>query len=179
MAEQLAFMLGKDPAEARGGDMTMFHLLRSIAAERYDTEVICLSDLSHHHQDAMVRVPKPSISVPQLAARSLRRRRSLVHTRFDIDDFRDAVEQSSADRFVAVHSYMAEPYLRSHGARPAHDLLVSTEVPESDVWHSTRGAAGRLEARRLQRDELRVAALARAVAGYDRVRAGGPAYGRI
>lgn len=169
MAEQLAFMLGKDPAAARGGDMTMFHLLRSIAAERYDTEVICLSDLSHHHEDAVERVPKPSISVPWLAARSLGRRRSLVHTRFDTDEFRDAVERSSADRFVAVHSYMAEPYLRSRGARPARELLVSTEVSESDVWRRTRGVAGRLEARRLQRDELRVATQAQAVGGYDRI----------
>jgi glycosyltransferase involved in cell wall biosynthesis len=52
--------------------------------------------------------------------------------------------------------------------RPGDDLLVSTEVPESSVWRRTRGMAGRLEARRLRRDELRVARAARAVGGYDR-----------
>jgi glycosyltransferase involved in cell wall biosynthesis len=63
---------------------------------------------------------------------------------------------------------MAEPYLRAAGARPAQDLLVSAEVAESAVWRRTRGILGRAEARRLERDEWRIARLARAVGGYDR-----------
>ena len=171
MAERLAFLLGKDPATSHGGDMTMFRTIRSIASERYATEVICLSD----HPDNpgadpeldTVRVRKPSISVPRVAARSLIRRRSLVHTRFDVDAVRDAVERSSAQRFVAVHSYMAEPYLRADGAQPGRDLLVSTEVSEASVWRRTHGVLGRIEARRLLHDELRIAGVARAIAGYD------------
>ena len=69
----------------------------------------------------------------------------------------------SADRFVALHCHLAEPYLRARGARPSEDLLVSTEILESKVWPRMHGLAGRLEARRLRRDERRVAAAARAV----------------
>ncbi len=168
MAERIAFLLGKDPATSHGGDMTMFRTMRSIASERFATEVICLSEQRDVSELDVVRVPKPAVSLPRLAARSALRRRSLVHTRFDVDDVRVAVERSSAQRFVAVHSYMAEPYLRAADARPSRDLLVSTEVPESSVWRRTRGWAGRIEARRLQRDERRVARAALAVGGYDR-----------
>ena len=168
MAERLAFLLGKDPATSHGGDMTMFRTMHSIASERFATEVICLSDRADIDEPDIARLRKPSVSLPQLAIRSVARRRSLVHTRFDVDALRNAVEGSSADRFVAVHSYMAESYLRAERANPGTDLLVSTEVPESSVWQRTRGWAGRIEARRLRRDELRVAAAARAVGGYDR-----------
>ena len=58
------------------------------------------------------------------------------------------------------------------GRTPGEDLLVSTEVSESSVWRSTRGVLGRIEARRLLRDELRVALAARAVGGYDHDRDG-------
>lgn len=169
MGERLAFLLGKDPATSYGGDVTMFATLRSIAEERYDTELICLSDEPSLVDDPRtVRVAKPPLSRSRLLLDAARNRRSLVHTRFDADGIRDAVERSTAERFVAVHSYMAEPYLRAAGARPSEDLLVSTEVAESAVWRSTRGPLGRGEARRLERDEWRVARLARAVGGYDR-----------
>jgi polysaccharide biosynthesis protein PslH len=169
VGERLAFLLGKDPATSYGGDVTMFAALRSIAEERFETELICLSDQPSRVDDPRtVRVTKPPVSAPGLLLRSTTSRRSLVHTRFDTDGIRDAIERSRADRFVAVHSYMAEPYLRAGRARPADDLLVSTEVSESAVWRRTRGAAGRLEASRLERDEWRVARAARAVGGYDR-----------
>lgn len=168
MAERLAFLLGKDPSTSHGGDMTMFRTMRAIASERFLTEVVCLSDDPGRVEPDVIRLPKPAISIPRLAASALVRRRSLVHTRFDVDSVRDAVESLAADRYVAVHSYMAEPYLRAAGARPGQDLLVSTEVPESIVWRRTHGPAGWLEGRRLRRDELRVASAARALGGYDR-----------
>lgn len=168
MAERLAFLLGKDPVTSFGGDMTMFRTMRAIAAEEFDTEVICLSEQPEVDEPDVVRVAKPEISVPRLVARSLATRRSLVHTRFDVDAMTDAVERSSADRFVVEHSYMAEAYLRADGVRPRRDLFVSTDVSESDVWRRTRGPAGRPEARQIRRDEMRVARAARAVAGYDR-----------
>lgn len=167
MAERLAFLFGKDPATARGGDVTMFRLLRSIAEERYETELICLSEHPGLVDDPRTtRVKKPPVNPPVLLARSAARRRSLVHTRFDVDGIRDAVTGSGADRFVALHSYLAEPALRSPRVDPARDLLVSAEVSEADVWRQ-RGRLGRWEARRVERDERRVAELARAVATYD------------
>jgi glycosyltransferase involved in cell wall biosynthesis len=168
MGERLAFLLGKDPATSHGGDVTMFTTMRAIASERYDTEVICLSEQPDLDEPDVVRVRKPGLSLPSLAVSSLARRRSLLHVRFDVDGMRDAIEQSSADRFVALHCHLAEPYLRARGARPAEDLVVSTEILESTVWGRTHGLAGRVEARRLGRDERRVTAAARAVGGYDR-----------
>lgn len=178
MAERLTFLLGKDPASSHGGDMTMFRALRTIAEERYAVEVICLSDGYDAQEEDAVRVAKPRVSPTRLIRGSVASHRSLVHTRFDVDGVRAAVERSSADRFVAVHSYMAEAYLRARNAVPGRDLLVSTEVSEAAVWRETRGVVGRFEARRLRRDELRVARVARAIAGYDRLeidryRAGG------
>jgi hypothetical protein len=168
MAERVAFLLGKDPATERGGDMTMFRTLRTIVEERYASDVLCLSDEPSRHDEDVVRVRKPDVERARLVARSVASRRSLVHTRFDVEGFRDAIRASSAERFVAVHSYMAEPFLAVARGRAARDLVVSTEVSESDVWR-TRGPLGRLEAVRLRRDELRVASRVRAVGGYDRV----------
>ena len=146
----------------------MFRTMRAIASERYQTEILCLSDRPDLAEPDVGRVPKPPISPPQLAVRSLARRRSLVHARFDVDSLRDAIEESSADRFVAEHSYMAEAFLRTRRGHPGRDLLVSTEVPESEVWRSTHRWSGWIEGRRLRRDELRVARAVRALGGYDR-----------
>jgi hypothetical protein len=167
MAERLAFLLGKDPATSHGGDMTMFRAIRDIASERFETEIICLSDEPGRSDADVARVRKPSLSLPPLALQSLLRRRSLLHTRFDVDGLRDAVERSTADRFVALHCHLAEAYLRAAGARPRESLLVSTEILESKVWPLMYGLAGRIESRRLRRDERRIVAAARAVAGYD------------
>jgi hypothetical protein len=168
MAERLAFLLGKDPATSLGGDMTMFRALQSIAEEKFDTEIICLSDQPDRVDADIARVPKPPLALPRLAMASMAARRSLLHVRFDVDGLVAAVENSSADRFVAFHCHLAEPYLRSAGASPSEDLLVSTEILESKIWPLTHGLPGRLESRRLRRDEQRIVAAARAVAGYDR-----------
>lgn len=148
--------------------MTMFRTMRAIASEQFETEVICLSEEVDREDTDVVRVPKPPLSIAPLAARSLLKRRSLLHTRFDVHGLRDAVERSSADRFVALHCHLAESYLRTPGAQPGEDLLVSTEILESKIWPLTHGFAGRLEARRLRHDERRIIHAARAVAGYDR-----------
>lgn len=168
MTERIAFLLGKDPATSFGGDMTMFRTMQAIADERFTTEVICLSDEPERQDPGTTRVAKPPVSWPQLARRSLLGRRSALHTRFDVDAMRVAIEQSGASRFVSVHCHLAEPYLRAEGAQPDRDLLVSTEILESEIWPMMHGLAGRLEAPRLRRDEARVIAAARAVAGYNR-----------
>lgn len=167
MAERLCFVLGKDPATEHGGDMTMSATMRAIASERFEVEIICLSERLEINEPGVVRVRKPPISWGRLAAGSLVRGRSLVHTRFDVDGVRDAVENSSADRFVVEHSYMAEPFLRA-GNRSPDDLLVSTDVSESDVLRRVYGRAALPEVRRLRRDEFRIARAARSVGGYDR-----------
>lgn len=166
MRERIAFLVGKDPELARGGDITMFGLLRQIAEERFDTEVICLSEDPSRRTPGITRVGKPVVALPALAARSALRRRSLVHTRFDVAEMTDAIEASGASRFVAVHAYLAEPFLRARQVQPARDLLVSTEVSEAPVWRS-RGRLGGIESRRIVRDEWRVARAARAIASYD------------
>jgi hypothetical protein len=172
MAERVAFLLGKDPVISFGGDMTMFRTMQAIAAERYDTEVICLSEEPERTDSdphfPIVRVAKPALSWPSLARKSLLGRRSALHARFDVDAMRIAIEQSDAERFVAVHCHLAEPYLRAAGVDPQRDLLVSTEILESEIWPKIHGFAGRVEAPRLRRDEDRVIGAARAVAGYDR-----------
>jgi polysaccharide biosynthesis protein PslH len=168
VAERLCFVLGKDPATEHGGDMRMSDTMRTIASERFEVEIICLSERLDLDVPGVVRVQKPPISWGRLVGASVVRRRSLVHTRFDIDGLRDAMERSSADRFVVEHSYMAESFLRAAGKRPTEDLLVSTDVSESDVLHRVRGRVAWPEVRRLRRDEFRIAAAARSVGGYDR-----------
>jgi glycosyltransferase involved in cell wall biosynthesis len=166
---RLIFLLGKDPATEHGGDMTMFSVLRAVANESFDVGVICLSDRTEAPaEDGITRVPKSTLSLPGLAARSVRIRRSLIHTRFDVPELRSVIERSMADRYVAVHSYMAEAYLGSADARPSEQLIVSAEVSESAVWAKTRGPLARFDLPRLRRDEFRVARQARSVGGYDR-----------
>ncbi|HSI25824.1 MAG TPA: glycosyltransferase family 4 protein [Aeromicrobium sp.] len=167
MAERLTFLLGKDPETNFGGDMTMFRTMRAIAERRFDTQVICLSDGSLPSGQSIVRVPKPALSWPKLIRRTVTTGRSALHSRFDVDAMRDAIEQSTSDRFVAVHCHLAEPFLRS-SRRGERDLLISTEVLESAIWPRMYGLPGAVEARRIRRDELRVVAAARAVGGYDR-----------
>lgn len=164
--ERIAFLLGKDPELARGGDITLFELMRSVADERYETELICLSEEPGRLTPGITRVAKPRVARRALAASALRTGRSLVHTRFDVAGLTDAIDSSRATRFVAVHAYLAEAYLRSNRADPAGGLHVSTEVSEVPVWRS-RGGAWRIEAHRIARDEWRVARAARAVGGYD------------
>jgi hypothetical protein len=72
---RVVFLLGKDPALARGGDVTLFGLLRQIAGERHDTSLICLSEEPERVDAGVVRVAKPPVSLPRLAARALRRGR--------------------------------------------------------------------------------------------------------
>jgi glycosyltransferase involved in cell wall biosynthesis len=114
----------------------------------------------------LTTVAKPAVRPLKLLAGALRRRRSLVHVRFDCDDMVAAIERSDADIFVAEHGYMAESFLRSSlfGKR---SLVVNTHVSQTLVWRATRGLLGRLEASRLDRDELRVASAADAVGTFD------------
>lgn len=164
-----AFLLSKDPLTQHAGDVELGRLLIRLAADAYDVSALCLSDQTGPAvMDGIpvTRIPKPKIRPAQLLASSVRTRRSLVHVRFDTEPLRAAIESCDADIFVAEHNYMAESFLRSNRFRDA-SLIVNTNISEALVWRATRGALGRLEAPRLQRDELRVARSADAVGTYD------------
>lgn len=166
MTAHLTFLLSKDPTTSRGGDIAMYEVMRAAVESWADVGVICLSDDVATRDDGVVRVAKPPVSASRLVARSVRRGRSLVHTRFDVDDLLPAIEDQETDGFVAVHSYMAETFLRSsrHGAVPLH---VSREVSEAKVWAESARPGARLEVPRIERDELRIARAATSVATYD------------
>ncbi|MET0452053.1 MAG: glycosyltransferase [Mycobacterium sp.] len=164
------FVLSKDPSHESTGDLTMAKLVMEMARESYDIGVICLSQWPQSTEGGFRRVPKTAPRARQLLLDSVRSRRSLVHTRFDLDELVEAVDDTDSDIFVADHCYMAESVLRSRRSRQSGGtsiLAVSTVVPEALVWRATRGLAGHLDARRIVRDEVRVARSAFSVGTYD------------
>jgi len=163
----VTFLLSKDPETTHGGDLTLSRLLVALAETSSSVTRICLSPTPAHSTAELTRVHKPEVSPARIALRSLRGGKSLVHTRFDVDALVPALENSSSDVYIADHSYMAEPYLRSALAESSAKLLVNTVISESLVWKSTRGVVGRLDTPRIRRDELRVARAAHSVGTYD------------
>ncbi|MGV0642873.1 glycosyltransferase [Mycolicibacterium sp. XJ879] len=167
---KVTFLLSKDPVTERAGDVELGQLLMGLAADEFEVSALCLSaqtgpaTLPGGH--ALTRLPKPAIRPAKLLADSIRKRRSLVHVRFDTDDLVAAIDACGADVFVAEHSYMAESFLRSTKFGRVR-LVVNTNISEALVWRASRGALGRIEAPRLRRDELRVARAADAVGTYD------------
>jgi glycosyltransferase involved in cell wall biosynthesis len=169
---KVAFLLAKDPVHEHGGDVALSNVMIELAAKTFDVSVICLSKPRAASETflpwggRLTTVAKPDIRPLNLLVGAARQRRSLVHVRFDSDDLVAAIDRSDADIFVAQHSYMAESFLRSSlfGKR---SLVVDTHVSQTPVWRATRGLLGRVEAPRLDRDELRVALAADAVGTYD------------
>jgi polysaccharide biosynthesis protein PslH len=169
----VCFLLSKDPLLEHGGDVAMFRIIVGLAALDFDVSAICLSAESGDTvldldgvQVPLTRVTKPAVNPMKLLVGAVRSRRSLVHVRFDSPELVAAIDATDADTYVAEHSYMAESFLRSrHFGRKR--LVVNTHVPEALVWRATRGALGRIEVPRLERDELRVARSADAVATFD------------
>jgi glycosyltransferase involved in cell wall biosynthesis len=144
-----------------------------LAAEAFDVSAICLSRESGSVVADLVpggipvtRISKPPVARAKLLAASLRKRRSLVHVRFDVDELVAGINTVESDVFVAEHSYMAESFLRSRhfGKR---GLVVDAHNPESQVWRATRALLGRIEEPRLLRDEIRIARAADAVGTHD------------
>ncbi|MDX1880216.1 glycosyltransferase family 4 protein [Mycolicibacterium sp. 141076] len=168
-----AFILSKDPVLEHTGDVALARMLMQLAADSSEVSAIALSPLPGTVTADLIpgglpleRVHKPAVRPHRLLIDSLRRRRSLVHVRFDTDELVRAIDRSDADVFVAEHSYMAESFFRStHFGKKR--FVVNTNVSESLVWRASRGALGRVEEPRLVRDELRVARAADAVSTYD------------
>ena len=171
---KVTFVLSKDPSTQQGGDIELSRVAMRLAAEAFDVSAICLSDERPGFMITdvvegglpLTRVPKGRVQPARLLIDSLRKRRSLVHVRFDIDELLKAIENSDADVFVAEHSYMAETFLRSTRFG-ATGLVINTINTESQVWLASRGFLGRIEGPRLLRDEIRTARAADAVGCYE------------
>ena len=163
----VTFLLSKDPDTTYGGDLTLSRLLVRLAMSSASVRRICLSATPTDSDATMTRIYKPGVNSAKIALRSIRTGHSLVHTRFDVDELVPAIEATDSDVYVADHSYMAEPYLRSSRATSSARLLVNTVISESMVWHATRGIVGRLDTARIRRDELRVGLAAHSVGTYD------------
>nr|WP_296769787.1 glycosyltransferase [Rhodococcus sp. (in: high G+C Gram-positive bacteria)] len=159
------FLLSKDPVTEHGGDIALSRLMMQLAREAFEVRSLCLSKETAPSPDPDVtRVAKPGVNA-SLLLKSLRPTRSVVHGRYDVDAFVDAIEASESDVYVAEHSYMAEPFIRS--AKYGSPFVINTVNTESQVWKVTRGLVGRIEAPRILRDEIRVARKADAVGTYD------------
>lgn len=169
--QTVTFLLGKHPAERTGGDVVMSALMMSLAARSYAVRAVALSSGGAAQSDDLRSVVKPRAGALGLALRARRSGRSLVHERFDPPSLRDhlraLLRAGDADKFVAEHSYMAESFLAVDPERASTSLWVDTHVAESDVWGASRHPLRQWEARRLRRDEWRVARGARAVGCFD------------
>jgi polysaccharide biosynthesis protein PslH len=171
---RVTFLLSKDPLTERGGDLDTTRVIMRLVADQFDVSAICLSSAKPGTSVVdlvpggllLTRVAKPPIVPRKLLARAVSSRRSLVHVRFDVDGLLPAIEAADAEIFVAEHSYMAEAFLRS-SRFGSSGLVVNTINTESQVWRAAHGLVGRLEWRRIMRDELRVARGADAVGVYD------------
>jgi glycosyltransferase involved in cell wall biosynthesis len=167
------FLLSKDPVLQGAADVQMSCHVMRLAAEAFDVSAMCLSaETGSLIADVvpnglpLTRVAKGQVRPAALLAGAIRRRRSLVHVRFDKDALVDSIERCNADKFVAEHSYMAESFLRSSRFGDAK-LIVNTHVSDGLVWQATRGLLGRVDGPRILRDEMRVAKAADAVGTYD------------
>lgn len=166
---RIAFLIPKDPTTAHGGDVMMSRLTTSLASTHHDVVRIVLSPDAGTLPDepGLVRVHKEPARALPTVARALRFRQSLVHARFNTDGMVAAINEIEADLYVAEHNYMAESFLRSQRARGPARLFVNTTNSESLVWAQLHGTVGRLQGRRIRRDEMRTARAAYAVSTYD------------
>ena len=171
---KVAFLVSKDPKTEHGGDVALAKVVMRLAAESFDIRAICFSDEPSGDTTVDVvegglplkRVVQRPVNKVELLTGAVRRRRSLVHVRFDTDELVEAIEASDDDVFFCEHSYMAESFIRSqHFGNKG--FVINTNITESQVWLATRGLLGKIEAPRLLRDELRVAQLANAVGCYE------------
>jgi polysaccharide biosynthesis protein PslH len=171
---KVAFLVSKDPVTEHGGDIELARVVMRLAAESFEIRALCLSD--EPAGESVVDVVKGGLRLQRIVqhpvdkvrtlAGSIAARRSLVHVRFDTPELLAAIEAADEDVFFCEHSYMGESFIRSkHFGNKG--FVINTINTESQVWLSTRGALGKIEAPRLLRDELRVAKQANAVGCYE------------
>lgn len=167
--EDVLFVLGKHPDTPSAGDVVITRLLMDLARESYRVRAVALDNSRQGSPDLDV-IAKPRVDVARAAIDSVRRRRSMIHTRFDLPSLqRYLLDHDSAGRIVAEHSYMAESCVAASAAMAKDRLIVNTHVSEANVLRDThRGnPAAWVEAARTRADERRVASTARSVAVFD------------
>lgn len=167
--EQVLFLLGKHPETPSAGDVTITRLLMALARESFSIRAVALDDV-YGSRPGLDVIAKEKVNLPATAVKSLARRRSLIHTRFDPRELRDYLStRARADRIVAEHSYMAESCVGVSADLARERLIVNTHVSEANVIRDThRGnLAAYVEAARTRADERRVATAARTVAVFD------------
>ncbi len=160
--EAVTFVTGSDPFDGDWGDKVITRLLIEAAAETATVRVVALSEAPASNARGPVDVaivPKPPLRLPLAAARSLARRRSVIHDYFRVPELTEALRGRDDPLLVAEHTYMAESPLAAGAGSPGGPrLLINTHVLESTVLAERRSPvsfAMRLEARRTWRDELR------------------------
>jgi polysaccharide biosynthesis protein PslH len=154
-----AFVVSKHPyGRVQDGETTITRLLLDAASESCSVGAVALSD--ERGVDApyeVTEVPKPPLSIARLAARSVVRRRSLIHLRFSPEHLQRALADVEADVLVARRTYMAQPAIDAGRVPPEIGLAVVVDVLESMVMRERRTPLAPLlavEARRTSRDEI-------------------------
>lgn len=155
------FIASKDPsAGLHDGDTQVTGRLLQAAAATCSVGVIALAEQLGVRTDdwSTTRVPKPPLRPARLAASSVTRRRSLIHTRFAPRSLIRALETEAADVLVARRVYMAQAALDAGRVPPRDRLVVLVDVLESTVLQLRRSRVRpllSLESRRTRRDERR------------------------
>lgn len=167
---EVLFMLSKHPASDPVGDVVMSRLMVTLAAESFKVSCVALSNKAEGPSTGVPLFPvvKSDGWVKHLAVlRSFVGSRSAIHSRFNQKNLREFLAESSYDRYVAEHSYMAEAYLSVRKEHAKSELIVNTHVSESHVLRGVHPIIGRVESIKTERDQFRVAALAHKVGCFD------------
>jgi polysaccharide biosynthesis protein PslH len=167
--KSVCFVLAKNPAEFKGGDMVISRLIMNLAAEscRVDALALTKSPSFLGVGPRAYGISKPQLNFAAIGVRAILRRRSPFHVRFDVPALRERLDTGDHDVFVAEHSYMAEPILASENAKDK--LWINTHVSEADVARLSSDRTKRMAAKSALRDEIRVAMRARKVGCFDRL----------
>jgi glycosyltransferase involved in cell wall biosynthesis len=163
------FILSAHPYAFERGDAAVTRLVMEAAAEVCTVRGSALwSDPVSSSPFPVDCVPRPPLRLPVVALRSALGRRSLIHTRFDVAALARDLRDRDEDRFAAVHTYMAEPFLSAFGADGHPPLFVNHHVSNADVVRATPGLRSlrAIEARRTWRDEVRCCSAAVATGGF-------------
>jgi polysaccharide biosynthesis protein PslH len=166
------FLVPKHPYEFHGGDTVVTRLLIATGSEACSVRALALwsGPASGPYPVPVEVVAKPEVRLPRLGLSSLLSGRSVVHTRYRVAALRDRVAHLSDDRIVSEHAYMTEAFYASGRADAADRLFVDVHVRESDVMRTRPDVPAMVravEARRLERDEVRAVVPARACAVFD------------
>src|SRR3954468_5729491 len=98
------FLLSKDPVTERAGDVELGRLMMRLASDAYDVSAGCLSTEGGPAElpggITGARIPKPTVRPGQLFPDAVRKRRSLVHVRFDTAPMVAAIDAADSDVFV-------------------------------------------------------------------------------